>query len=502
MGTLKVNGNIEVNKLLGNDIESGLVIQSKSSAGQGWGEGVYIIPHSNGFATLTLGPTDRTSGCALVYHGDTASHYLEVKTNNGKSFQSTIPYANGVLLNSGNYTSYTVTKTGGGASGTWGINISGNSNTVGGYQASSFLLKTGGTMTGNLTAPTYIATQKMTISSTGLVDLTAAGTTRLYADGIAISNPSTKNDDAWIRVTGTGENDTILEIATGDDGGGTADTGPEQIVVRQYGAKGLAHQITLMDTSGNTSTSGTITASSFIGNLNGNASSATNADKLDGYHASSFALSGHTHNYLPWNIYSGATDFNTVTTTAFNSMCATGGANQPNPNHGLLITDFNVGTPIQIWYPDLSMAMYKRYRSSGTWSAWSNTWDINISGTAAAASSVAWGNVTGKPSSFTPASHTHSYLPLGGGTMSGTITLANTGLRTPAESGYYTDQHGNFYHQNTAATSYWNIFNNAGTMSLQYYFETGVLHAPRPATSNYGGSLPSSGVAGEIFYKI
>lgn len=32
----------------------------------------------------------------------------------------------GTLLHSGNYTSYTVTKTGGGASGTWGINISGN----------------------------------------------------------------------------------------------------------------------------------------------------------------------------------------------------------------------------------------------------------------------------------------------------------------------------------------------------------------------------------------
>ena len=450
---------------------------------------------------------------------------------------------------------------------------------------------------GKITASTYIATQQMVIGATGLVDLTAAGTTRLYADGIAISNPVIKNDNAWIRVTGTGESDTVLEIATGDDGGGEAIQGPEQIVVRQYGANGLAHQITLMDTSGNTSTSGTITASSFIGNLNGNASSATNADKLDGYHASSFALSGHTHNYLPWNIYAGVTDFNTVTTTAFNSMCATGGANQPNPNHGLLITDFNVGTPIQIWYPDVSMAMYKRYRSSGTWSAWSNTWDINISGTAAAASAVAWGNVTGKPSSFTPSSHTHSYLvsggtpssssshadalqtffnnnktsiprnsllnyyssamgngsqymgyflsgydstpyggffvahyndpyyvgisygsfvqqhiltstnynsyalPLSGGTMSGTITLANTGLRTPAESGYYTDQHGNFYHQNTTATSYWNIFNNAGTMSLQYYFETGVLHAPRPATSNYGGSLPSSGVVGEIFYQ-
>lgn len=35
-----------------------------------------------------------------------------------------------ILLDSNNYTSYTVTKTGGGASGTWGINISGNASTA------------------------------------------------------------------------------------------------------------------------------------------------------------------------------------------------------------------------------------------------------------------------------------------------------------------------------------------------------------------------------------
>lgn len=130
MGTLKVNGNIETNKILGSDVANGLIIESKSSAGQGWGEGVYIVPHSNGFATLTLGPTDRTSACAIVYHYDTKTHYLEVKSANTGIHQSYIPYATGTLLNSGNYTDYTVTKTGSGASGTWGINISGNASTA------------------------------------------------------------------------------------------------------------------------------------------------------------------------------------------------------------------------------------------------------------------------------------------------------------------------------------------------------------------------------------
>ena len=34
----------------------------------------------------------------------------------------------------------------------------------------------------------------------------------------------------------------------------------------------------------------------------------------------------------------------------------------------------------------------------------------------------AWDSITGKPSTFTPASHTHSYLPLSGGTLTGNLT--------------------------------------------------------------------------------
>jgi hypothetical protein len=48
-------------------------------------------------------------------------------------------------------------------------------------------------------------------------------------------------------------------------------------------------------------------------------------------------------------------------------------------------------------------------------------------GTAAAANSVAWGNVTGKPSTFAPSSHTHDYLPLSGGSLTGLLSVRNTG---------------------------------------------------------------------------
>ena len=133
--------------------------------------------------------------------------------------------------------------------GNTGKTFNGNANVSWSLSEIGAVAKAGDTMTGNLTAPTYIATQKMVVGSTGLVDLTAAGTTRLYADGLAISNPTTKNDDAWIRMIGTGESDSVLEIATGDDAGGTT---AEQIVVRQYGSSGLAHEIKLLDGSGNT----------------------------------------------------------------------------------------------------------------------------------------------------------------------------------------------------------------------------------------------------------
>ena len=37
--------------------------------------------------------------------------------------------------------------------------------------------------------------------------------------------------------------------------------------------------------------------------------------------------------------------------------------------------------------------------------------------------STTWTKVTGKPSTFTPSSHTHSYLQLSGGTLTGMVTM-------------------------------------------------------------------------------
>lgn len=78
-----------------------------------------------------------------------------------------------------------------------------------------------------------------------------------------------------------------------------------------------------------------------------------------------------------------------------------------NPSAYLYISD--VGTPFQIQIPDSSIPyIYKRYYGSGKWSGW---FKLNA-GYADSAGSVAWANVTGKPSSYTPSAHTHAWNSL------------------------------------------------------------------------------------------
>ena len=66
----------------------------------------------------------------------------------------------------------------------------------------------------------------------------------------------------------------------------------------------------------------------------------------------------------------------------------------------------------------------------------------SLASVATVANSVAWGNVTGKPSSFTPSSHNHTYLSGWGDTRSTATApndynskLAVVGIKTPAASG-------------------------------------------------------------------
>lgn len=71
---------------------------------------------------------------------------------------------------------------------------------------------------------------------------------------------------------------------------------------------------------------------------------------------------------------------------------------------------------------------YTSYTVTKTGSGASGTWGISISGNASSASSVPWSGVTGKPSSYTPSSHTHSSVTDIGNGSPTTFAYSKSGL--------------------------------------------------------------------------
>lgn len=97
------------------------------------------------------------------------------------------------ILHSNNYTSYTVTKTGGGASGTWGINVSGNATTA------TTATKLGSSTVGSSSLPIYLNAGTPTACSTTLgVSITgnaATATNSTQLGGTAASSYVKANDN-------------------------------------------------------------------------------------------------------------------------------------------------------------------------------------------------------------------------------------------------------------------------------------------------------------------
>ena len=71
-------------------------------------------------------------------------------------------------------------------------------------------------------------------------------------------------------------------------------------------------------------------------------------------------------------------DWNTLTTTGIYHIqcnCSLEEHHAPTANHGTLFVDFSIGTPYQIWMPDMeSKFAYKRTCSSNTWNNWNQLW--------------------------------------------------------------------------------------------------------------------------------
>ena len=114
--------------------------------------------------------------------------------------------------------------------------------------------------------------------------------------------------------------------------------------------------------------------------------------------------SGHNHDGRYVRYYA-------VTTLDCNNLAAgltaarVSATNAAHTNNSVYLYISDIGTPFQIQIPDSNVPyIYKRYYSSGKWSGW---FKLNA-GYADSAGSVAWANITGKPSSYTPSAHTHT----------------------------------------------------------------------------------------------
>ena len=118
--------------------------------------------------------------------------------------------------------------------------------------------------------------------------------------------------------------------------------------------------------------------------------------------------SGHNHDGRYVRYYA-------VTTLDCNNLAAgltaarVSATNAAHTNNSVYLYISDIGTPFQIQIPDSKVPyIYKRYYSSGKWSGW---FKLNA-GYADSAGSVAWANITGKPSSYTPSAHTHAWNSL------------------------------------------------------------------------------------------
>ena len=114
--------------------------------------------------------------------------------------------------------------------------------------------------------------------------------------------------------------------------------------------------------------------------------------------------SDHNHDGRYVRYYAVTTlDCNNLAAGLTSARISATNAAHTNQSAYLYISD--VGAPFQIQIPDSSIPyIYKRYYGSGKWSEW---FKLNA-GYADSAGSVAWANVTGKPSAFNPAAHTHT----------------------------------------------------------------------------------------------
>lgn len=132
--------------------------------------------------STSSGTAGNTYGRLALYSQKSAGVYLVAADTTSWSYTNTLPAVSGTLLNTGNYTSYTVKKDGTGASGTWGISISGNAATATTASAVAWANVSGKPSSYTPAAHTNHATLTITsTSATGHLNFSRAGISYITA---------------------------------------------------------------------------------------------------------------------------------------------------------------------------------------------------------------------------------------------------------------------------------------------------------------------------------
>lgn len=168
--------------------------------------------------------------------------------------------------------------------------------------------------------------------------------------------------------------------------------------------------------------------------------------------SSAYSSAGHTHTKAQVGLgnVDNTADANKSVKHATTADSATTAGTATNVSAGEGTAD----AARHVWFSDSTTETKRVYSDKFKYNPVTNNLTVNVTGNAATASSVAWGNVTGKPSTFAPSSHTHNYAgsssaggaatsaiklstprKIGNASFDGTadITLSQMGLNVPVE---------------------------------------------------------------------
>lgn len=141
--------------------------------------------------------------------------------------------------------------------------------------------------------------------------------------------------------------------------------------------------------------------------------------------SSAYSPAGHTHTKAQVGLgnVDNTADANKSVKHAITADSATTAGTATNVSAGEGTAD----AARHVWFSDSATETKRAYSNKFKYNPVTNNLTVNVTGNAATASSVAWGNVTGKPSTYAPSAHNHddsTITSLNASKLFGTIDIA------------------------------------------------------------------------------